>query len=119
MKSRTLTDRQIVRLAKRGQTLLSHAQIMAKCLPAELGTSVADGFADSAITSGIEGLERMVRIKIALHIRGNARRRSALTLALDALRESARCFLRRGNPPDPVHMAKAISAIEQAIKEEP
>lgn len=74
----SLTHAQIKRLSRKAWGLLVHAQTMAKCLPEELGTDVAEGFAESAIENASEALAIMARVKCSLRIERNHNRLEAM-----------------------------------------
>lgn len=63
-----LTHAQHVLLAKAAWDLASHAQIMGKCLPEELGTPVAEDFAEAGMQAAIEAANAFAKIKTSLRI---------------------------------------------------
>lgn len=63
-----LTHAQHKRIATKALKLLGISHTMTKCLPEELGTSVAEEFAEAAMESAVEAVEQLRRIKCSLRL---------------------------------------------------
>ena len=70
MKNDQLSDKQITRLAGRAARMMSEAYALTSELPSELGTSIAEHFAQGAMERLAEALGDLAKIKRSLYLAG-------------------------------------------------
>lgn len=108
-----LTRAQHVRFARKASRLLAMAQTMAKCLPEELGTPVAEGFAESAIESASEALALLTRVKCSLRIERNDKRLSALANTVSLSELDALAEIRNGGDVFSPALARTLRDVQR------